>query len=111
MFTYLTFIVNSLYNNKDPCHTDKSLLFCIIIKTHERIFSGGSASAGSEAKVSRGGISHEYSSPFPVQTCPTAFWTFIVKKKHHFVTFWGFSSQFRSFRHIFVDSLQLIVCF
>ena len=72
MFTYLTFIVNSLYNNKDPCHTDKSLLFCIIIKTHERIFSGGSASAGSEAKVSRGGISHEYSSPFPVQTCPTA---------------------------------------
>lgn len=53
MFTYLTFIVNSLYNNKDPCHTDKSLLSCIIIKTHERIFSGGSASAGSEAKVSR----------------------------------------------------------
>ena len=72
MFTYLTFIVNSLYNNKDPCHTDKSLLSCIIIKTHERIFSGGSASAGSEAKVSREGISHEYSSPFPVQTCPTA---------------------------------------
>ena len=72
MFTYLTFIVNSLYNNKDPCHTDKSLLFCIIIKTHERIFSGGSASAGSEAKVSRGGISHEYSSPFPVHTCPFA---------------------------------------
>ena len=95
MFTYLTFIVNSLYNNKDPCHTDKSLLFCIIIKTHERIFSGGSASAGSEAKVSRGGISHEY----------------YRQKKHHFVTFWGFSSQFRSFRHIFVDSLQLIVCF
>ena len=45
MYTYLTFIVNSLYNNKDPCHTDKSLLFCIIIKTHERIFSGGSLSA------------------------------------------------------------------
>ena len=45
MFTYLTFIVNSLYNNKDPCHTNKSLLFCIIIKTHERIFSGGSLSA------------------------------------------------------------------
>ena len=72
MFTYLTFIVNSLYNNKDPCHTDKSLLSCIIIKTHERIFSGGSASADSEAKDSRGGISLEYSSPFPVHTCPFA---------------------------------------
>ena len=94
MFTYLTFIVNSLYNNKDPCHTDKSLLFCIIIKTHERIFSGGSASAGSEAKVSRGGISHKYSSPFPVHTCPTAFWTFIVKKNI-------ISSHFGAFRHNF----------